>query len=249
MHGTDMLPALFVSHGSPMIALDGDGAFARALGAFGSKHRPRAAVVISAHWQTRDVRVTASPKLIYDFGGFPDELYRIAYPCQGEEALAAEIARELGARPEERGLDHGAWVPLRFLWPEADVPVVQVSLPRAPHDELRAIGERLARFEGVLLLGSGGIVHNLRLLHWDDRGAPVDPWAREFDEWAWRNLGPGFDHAKGPNAERAVPTTEHMDPVYCVLGAASGEKELVFEGFEYGNLSMRSFSMKPVAAR
>lgn len=244
-----MLPAIFVSHGSPMIALERDGEFARALRRFGAARRPRAVVVVSAHWQTPDVRVTATPKLIYDFGGFPEKLYSIEYPAPGDGKLAAEIASTLGGQVEERGFDHGTWVPLRFLYPEANVPVVQLSLPRTSHAKLRQIGAALAPFEDVLLVGSGGIVHNLRLLHWEDENAPVDEWARAFDEWTWENLGPGYDHATGPQATLAVPTTEHMDPLYVVLGAAPAGKELVHAGFKHGNLSMRTFSMERAASR
>ena len=229
-----MLPALFVSHGSPLIALDTAGPFAKALGAFGARHRPRAVVVVSAHWQTRTPSVTASPRLIDDFGGFPDELSEIAYDCSGDEPLAEAIAAKLGARVEDRGLDHGTWVPLRFLFPRADVPVVQVSLPRTSHEELRRLGAELASFDDVLLVGSGGVVHNLRLLHWDDVRAPVDEWAKEFDDWVWANLGPDLDHMKHRAANLAVPTSEHFDPLYVVLGAGARKGELVFEGFETG---------------
>ncbi len=242
-----MPSTLFVSHGSPMIALETDGAYARALGAFGEENRPRrAVVVVSAHWQTRDRRVTASPRLVYDFGGFPDELYRIEYPCRGDDALAGEIARKIGAREEDRGLDHGTWIPLRFLFPRADVPVVQVSLPRVDRQELLRLGEELSSFEDVVLVGSGGIVHNLRLLHGDDERAPVDAWARAFDDWVWEHPGPGLDGSRGPHFDLAVPTSEHFDPLYVVLG----EKEkLVHEGFRHGNLSMRTFSMRPGGTR
>jgi 4,5-DOPA dioxygenase extradiol len=240
-----MLPALFVSHGSPLIALDTSGPFAEALGAYGARHRPRAVCVVSAHWQTRSPSVTASTRLIHDFGGFPEALYEIEYDCPGDEPLAEAIAARLGARVEDRGLDHGTWVPLRFLFPAADVPVVQVSLPRTSHAELRRLGAELAAFEDVLIVGTGGIVHNLRLLHWDDVRAPVDEWAKEFDDWVWANVGPGFDHTKHAAANLAAPTSEHIDPLYAVIGAGAGGKdELVFEGFEYGNLSMRTFSMK-----
>jgi 4,5-DOPA dioxygenase extradiol len=237
-----MLPTLFVSHGSPMIALETKGDYARDLGNFGGENRPRrAVVVVSAHWQTPDRRVTASPRLVYDFGGFPDELYRIEYPCKGDDALAEEIARKIGAKKEDRGLDHGTWIPLRFLFPEAAVPVVQVSLPRVGRAELLRLGDELRSLEDVLLVGSGGVVHNLHLLHWEDERAPVDRWARAFDDWVWEHLGPDLDGARGPHFDLAVPTSEHLDPLYVVLG----EKDrLVHEGFRHGNLSMRTFSMR-----
>lgn len=240
-----MVTALFVSHGSPMIALDEQGDFARALRAFGDANRPRrAVVVVSAHWWTRDLRVTASPRLLDDFGGFPDELYRIEYPCRGDAALAAEIAALTGARAEERGLDHGAWIPLRFIFPRADVPVVQVSLPRQDRHALRALGEKLASIDGTLLVASGGIVHNLRLVHFEDEHAPAGAWARAFDDWVYENAGPDLDPMLGPFHELAVPTPEHFDPLHVVLGERG---ELVHASMLYGNLSMRTFTTRIAA--
>jgi 4,5-DOPA dioxygenase extradiol len=256
------MTALFVSHGSPMTALARDD-YAAALRAFGAAHRPKAIVVVSAHWEARvPVRVTSAERhrLIYDFGGFPEELYRLTWPAPGQPGLAAEILELLrgqGIAAEadpERGLDHGAWVPLRLAYPEAGVPVVQVSLPvpREPASLMR-MGRALAplRTRGVLLVGSGGVVHNLRRVVFDDEHAPVVDWARSFDEWvAGRVLAGEFDrvaaYAEVPGAELAVPTTEHFDPVFVVLGAAAdGERaRTVYEGFRHGTLSMRCFSIQ-----
>src|SRR5258708_3859859 len=161
-------PAVFLAHGSPMSALGGD-AHAAALREFGKEHAAaRAIVIVSAHWQTRgELRATAweHAPLVYDFGGFPDELYRIDYPAPGDPALASRIA---GAVPElRRGLDHGAWVPLRLTWPEATIPVVEVSLPVAAPEDIFALGRQLRplRDEGIVVVGSGGIVHNLGRVH------------------------------------------------------------------------------------
>ena len=256
-------PALFVSHGSPMVALDDD-AYNRSLAAFAkSVPVPEAIVVVSAHWETRaPIRVASGERLetIHDFGGFPEALYRIEYPAPGQPALAREVAGLLEsagldvALDPERGLDHGPWVPLRFLYPDARVPVVGVSLPRprTPEELLRA-GRALAplRDRRVLLFGSGGITHNLRLVNFEDKHAPVDAWARAFDDWIAGRLAE-LDTAaiaayeeRAPEARRAVPTTEHFDPIFPVLGSASpGERvSTVFEGFHHGNLSMRSFSL------
>jgi len=193
-------PALFVSHGSPMIAIEDD-PWGRALGGFAARlPRPRAAVVVSGHFEEREpVRVTASaaPETIHDFYGFPDALYRIRYPAPGDPALARRVAALLGGAgfaaelDPSRGLDHGAWVPLRFLYPDATVPVVQVSqpAPRSPETML-ALGAALAplRDDGVALVGTGGVVHNLRRIDPTDRqisttvaadreGYDLEPWA------------------------------------------------------------------------
>lgn len=232
-----------------MSALGGD-AHAAALRAFGKQHSDaRAIVIVSAHWQTRELRATAWERapLLYDFGGFPDELYGIEYPVQGDPALAARIE---GAAPElHRGLDHGAWVPLRLAWPEAKIPVVEVSLPAAGAQAAFALGRKLRplRDEGILIAGSGGIVHNLGLVHFADKGAGVDPWAAEFDRWvadcvARQDTASLFRYPDVPRAAMAVPTSEHFDPLFVTLGAAWPEElaETIYEGFHYGNISMRS---------
>lgn len=245
-------PAVFFAHGSPMSALGGD-AHAAALRTWGKQHPDlRAIVIVSAHWQARELRATAweHAPLVYDFGGFPDELYRIQYPAPGDPGLAARIG---GAIPElRRGLDHGAWVPLRLTWPDASIAVVQVSLPVAGPEALLALGRQLRplRDEGILVAGSGGIVHNLGLVHFADKGAGVDPWAAEFDRWiADRIERQALDElaayrSAAPHADTAVPTPEHLDPLFVTVGAAWPDEsaETIYEGFHYGNLSMRSFA-------
>jgi 4,5-DOPA dioxygenase extradiol len=255
------LPALFVSHGSPMTAL-ADDAYTHALEAFGATlPTPEAIVVVSAHWQAPwPVRVTvnARPPLIYDFGGFPPPLYRLTYPAPGAPELAARIVAALerdgvpAAADPTRGLDHGVWVPLRRLRPAADVPVVAVSLPEpAPPADLGRIGAALAplRERGVLLVGSGGIVHNLARLGADGGGPPA--WAREFDDWVRGRLAARDDgalqgyRAAVPSATLAAPTTEHLDPLFVVLGSAGPAERVVdvFEGFVHGSLSLRTFAL------
>jgi len=239
-----------------MSALGGDD-HAAALRAFGDTQQPRAIVVISAHWQMpRPLRITAwdQAPLVYDFGGFPKELYDIAYPAPGDPSLAARIAGMLkGATLEKRrGLDHGAWVPLRLAWPDAGIPVVQLSLPEASPEELFQLGTALRplREEGILIAGSGGIVHNLRRVQLWDKNAALDPWAVEFDGWVAARIEAGeiqelFSYrGSAPHAALAVPTPEHFDPLFVALGAAFPEEkaETIFEGFQYGNLSMRSFA-------
>ncbi len=253
-------PAVFVSHGSPMVAME-RGPYQERLATAGqSMGGAKAIVVISAHWQRGvPVRVTRqeSTQLIYDFGGFPEQMYRLTYPAPGAPALADEIVRQLGereipARVEDRGLDHGAWVPLRLMYPEARIPVLQVSLPAGiPPKELFALGRALRplREEGALLFGSGGVVHNLRMLSWGAQHGPAEPWARAFDEWVQARLTAGdheglFEYAKAPHARYAVPTTEHFDPLLVTLGAAydAERAQVLHEGFEYGTLSMRTFA-------
>jgi 4,5-DOPA dioxygenase extradiol len=255
--------AAFLSHGSPMIALESED-WGRALTAFARRvGKPRAILVVSGHWEERQpVRVSASaaPPTIHDFSGFPEELYRIRYPAPGDPELAARAVRMLEGSDIRaqldalRGLDHGAWVPLRFLYPEADVPVVAISqpVPRTPADALR-IGAALSplREEGVLILGTGGVVHNLRRLDFDDERGRVADWARAFDLWVAQRLA-AMDlealadyRARAPHPELAVPTPEHFDPIFPVLGSAlPGERvTTIYEGFRYGTISMRSFAI------
>jgi 4,5-DOPA dioxygenase extradiol len=245
-----------------MSALGGD-AHAAALKAFGAKHGDaRGILMVSAHWQvSRPLRVTAwdSMPLLYDFGGFPDELYRIAYSAPGDPGLAARIAGVLQAEGQDttfdtiRGLDHGAWVPARLAWPEAKLPVLEVSMPFLEPSQLFQMGRALRplRDDGVIVVGTGGIVHNLSRVRMADKNAPVDEWAAEFDGWVAeqvenRDIGKLYKYrGTAPHARLSVPTTEHFDPLFVVMGAAWPEDKLdtIFAGFHHGNLSMRSFAM------
>jgi 4,5-DOPA dioxygenase extradiol len=255
-------PAVFISHGSPMVAIETDD-YTRALGSLGARYPDaRALVVVSAHWQEPwPLRVTAwqRSRIIHDFGGFPEPLYRLDYPAPGAPDLAAEIAERLSgsghrvALDRERGLDHGAWVPLRLAWPAATIPVIEVSLPApATPRQLFDVGRALSplRRQGVLFIGSGGMVHNLRRVRFADEFAPVDDWAAAFDEWVAARIAEGalealFSYGSlAPHASLAVPTTEHFDPLFVVLGAVfEDEKQTsVYAGFRYGNLSMRSLA-------
>lgn len=229
------MPVAFVSHGSPMVAIE-TGRYQEALERFGREHRPSAVIVISAHWESGDtVRINSAAKhhLVYDSGGFPRELYELTYEAAGEPELAQRI--------------HG-------LLREAEVPIVELSIPvkRSP-TELFRIGELLSplRSEGVLILGSGGIVHNLAQLDWGLRDGPAEAWALDFDRWfaekleAWDIEGLLRYKQIAPSAALAVPTNEHFHPVFVVLGAARGQGrvDLIYEGFQYGTLSMRSFAV------
>ncbi|MGB6007419.1 dioxygenase [Castellaniella sp.] len=250
-------PSIFISHGSPMFALEPGmlGPNLRQLGA--SLQGVSAIVVASPHWQTRDVRVSgvARPQTIHDFGGFPAPLYALSYEPPGAPALAAEIARMLvdagmpATVDTQRGLDHGAWVPLRYLRPAADIPVLQVSLPVGmdTRGALR-LGMALAplRERGVLIIGSGSLTHNL----YEFRSHIRDPeYAQAFADWAADAVARRDDEAlveyraRAPHAERAHPTEEHYLPLLVALGAsAPGEARMrIPGGMTYGVLSMDSF--------
>lgn len=245
-----------------MIAIEDD-PFTRSLERLGRElPKPAAVVAVSAHWEAPPpFRVNAAPNpgLLYDFGGFPDELFAKTYPCAGEPALAERIRRRLtdaGLTAEletGRGLDHGVWTPLCRIFPNADIPVVQISLPvpRDPAVVLR-LGRILSplRDDNVLLMGTGGIVHNLRRLRYGAKDGPIDPWAEEFDAWVKSRLD-GDDVAalldyrrRGPQAAQAVQGPEHFDPLFFSIGA-SGQNTVatyIFEGIQYGNLSLRSIA-------
>lgn len=251
------MPAVFVAHGAPLLAIDPRrGEPLRNWSA--ALPRPRAILAVSAHWEDAPLRLGASEprELVYDFTGFPDELYRVRYPCPGAAALADRVEALLSARAPvrtERGLDHGVWTPLVHLYPGADVPVLQLSMPRS--DTPRALfelGRALAplREEGVLLLGSGNLVHNLRRLDWDDRGAAPPPWAVEFDDWIggvlqrrdWDSLV-GYPE-RAPALALAHPTEEHLRPILVVAGAATDAAvSFPLLGWEMGSLSRRSVQL------
>jgi 4,5-DOPA dioxygenase extradiol len=257
-------PSLFVSHGSPMFALrPGElGPRLRALGA--QLPEPAAVLVVSPHWQTDGLRITtaARPATLHDFGGFPAALYGLDYPAPGAPALAAAVARELAAAghpvaPDpQRGLDHGAWVPLRHLYPDARVPVIQLSMPRTlgAADALQ-LGAALAplRAQGILLLGSGSLTHNL-----DEFRRPVaEPgYVARFADWIAGALT-GRDRAalldyreRAPQARRAHPSEEHLLPLFVAFGASGAQEPLrrLAGGIADGVLSMDSFAWGAAAA-
>ncbi|NML43666.1 dioxygenase [Ramlibacter sp. G-1-2-2] len=252
-------PVLFISHGAPTFALEPGRLGPRLTQAGDQLPRPKAVLVVSPHWMTRGLRVatTAAPETVHDFGGFPRELYTLQYPAPGAPALAArtvEVLRAAGwpaEADEGQGLDHGAWVPLRYLYPEADVPVFQLSLPAglAP-EQAYALGQALQplREEGVLVVGSGSLTHNLYEFrsHGDDFEAA---YAREFAAWV-RQVVEARDDAQllrtldiAPHAQRAHPTTEHFLPLLVAAGAAQGDEqvETLEGGITYGVLSMDSY--------
>ena len=248
------MPALFVGHGSPMNALE-DNAFTSAWRTVaGEIPRPRAILCVSAHWQTEGPRVTAMerPRTIHDFYGFPPELFRLEYPAAGAPWLAERVVTlgsAHGATADRGwGLDHGAWSVLIRMFPDSDIPVVQLALDtgRSPAEHFAlARSLRPLRDEGVLVLGSGNIVHNLRLIRWEDTAYD---WATEFDAKVARRIEQQDDAALvdhrslGPGAALAVPTDEHYLPLLYVLAQRDPGDAVRFfaEGVTLGSISMRS---------
>jgi 4,5-DOPA dioxygenase extradiol len=248
------MPALFVGHGSPMNAIE-ENVFSRAWAVQAAAlPRPRGILCISAHWETEGVAVTAmgQPRTIHDFSGFPPELYAVRYPAAGSPELVASVhalTRGLAVREDrEWGLDHGTWSVLRRMYPAADVPVVQLSLDRARDMRFHYdLGRRLAplRDEGYLVIGSGNIVHNLRLADFSVEGG--FDWAVEFDSLAAEMMRRGTHEPLvawgqlGRSAQLSVNSAEHYKPLLSVLGMQQeGERVSFFaEGFVAGSLSMR----------
>ena len=250
-----MLPTLFFGHGNPMNAITENGYTAawRRIGE--STPRPKAILAISAHWFVPGTGVTLStaPRTIHDFGGFPAELYQVQYPAPGDPALARRIQRllsPLDVRSDHSwGLDHGTWSVLRHLYPAADIPVVQLSIdetqPAAFHF---AMGKKLAplREEGVLIIGSGNLVHNLHAYAWGEHARDPYDWAVRFETAARQlmlagDLEPLVDYERlGPDAVLSVPTPDHYLPLLYVLGARQQEDLIRFpvEGVEGGSISM-----------
>ncbi|QFT22067.1 LigB family dioxygenase [Pseudomonas sp. THAF187a] len=249
-----MLPSLYISHGSPMLALE-PGASGPALARLASElPRPQAILVVSAHWESRRLLLTAAerPETWHDFGGFPAALYAVQYPAPGAPQLAETIARQLDAAglPAEldarRPFDHGAWVPLSLMYPDADIPLLQLSLPSQLGPELQTrVGRALAslREQGILLIGSGSITHNLGELDWRAGPDVITPWAKAFRDWMVERLEAGDEQAlhhyrqRAPSAVRNHPSEEHLLPLFFARGAG-GSFSVAHTGFTYGALGM-----------
>jgi 4,5-DOPA dioxygenase extradiol len=251
----EIMPSLFIGHGNPMITLsknvytDGWAAIGRVI------PRPRAVLMVSAHWYLPGCAVTANaaPGTIHDFGGFPQELYEIQYPAQGSPELARLVKKLLSPVTVEldgnRGLDHGAWSVLRHIFPLANIPVVQLSIdsmqPALFHFEL---GKRLAslREEGILIVGSGNLVHNLQRYSWGNSAIEAFDWASRF-EIQMREFMVKKDYDRivayeelGSDASLSVPSPDHFLPLLYVLGLCHEKEPITFpvEGFDGGSMSM-----------
>ena len=253
------LPTLFIGHGSPMLLIDPaqPAAVFQKLGR--DLPRPEKILVLSAHWTSKSPIVSNArrPETIHDFGGFPKELYAMEYPVPGDPDLSGRVAELLqgsGMDTEQkpRGLDHGAWIPLMLMYPEARIPVVQLSVqPDLDPCYHWKLGEFLKplRDDGVLIVGSGTLVHNLHEIHPELPSGQSIAWAAEFSKWLKERVI-GFDREalldyrrQAPNAERAHPTDEHLVPLFTAMGAAAPVRRIdaIDMGFYYGTLLMDSY--------
>jgi 4,5-DOPA dioxygenase extradiol len=245
--------SLFISHGSPMLAVERNAFTDGWVRLAAELPRPQSILVLSAHWDSPSPIVSAAPSMetIHDFGGFPEALYREQYPAPGAPGLAARVASLVpGCKTDaRRGLDHGAWVPLKLMYPDADIPVTQLSIQsRLDATHHYQLGQQLAplRKEGVLVMGSGGIVHNLRELDWHGAGN-THPWAKGFNDWMAEKAAAGdlealLDYARrAPEPRLAHPTPEHLVPFFAALGAGGFPSKQLALGFDLGSLGMDCF--------
>ena len=251
------MPALYIGHGAPPL-LDDELWTSQLRTLAGALPRPRAILIVSAHWESAPISLTASGpgvELVYDFGGFDPRYHQMTYRSPDASALAARIVAVLPPsepvhQHPDRGLDHGAWVPLRVMYPDADIPVLQMSLPTQDPERLLRIGARLAslRDEGVLVIGSGFLTHGLPFLRDFRTDAPAPGWSSDFDAWAAEALARGdVDELsayvdRAPGMPYAHPTVEHFIPLFITLGAATDPGtpgQQVIDGFWMG-LAKRS---------
>ena len=261
------LPALFISHGSPTLVIEPSEARTFLESLSGLFPKPRAILVISAHFNASRPTLTAAgqPETIHDFGGFPDALYRLHYPSPGAHDLATAIAtrlREAGfdaVTDSQRGLDHGAWIPLMLAYPEADIPVLQLSISMN-HDPAwhYRLGQALQplRAEGVLIVGSGGATHNLRAFFTSrpSLGTPPPSWVSDFAEWLAGRIEAGDHDAvlaavqAGPHGRENHPTMDHILPLFVALGAGgTGPGKRLHQSTTYGILTMDAYSFGEAA--
>jgi 4,5-DOPA dioxygenase extradiol len=230
------MPAIYLGHGAPPLVDDPLWVVQLAAWA-GALPRPRAVLMVSAHWESAPLTIGATDDgvpLVYDFGGFPERYYRARYPAPGAPELAAQVRGLLAGREPVtdlpgRGLDHGAYVPLTVMYPDADVPVLQISMPSLQPGRLMRIGQALRplRDEGVLIVGSGFLTHGLPFLRDFRFDAPPPGWSAEFDHWAAealdaRDIDALVNFRAAPAARYAHPTAEHFAPLFVTLGAADG---------------------------
>lgn len=250
------MPALYIGHGAPLL-LD-DPVWSSELAALPKKlEKPKAILIVSAHWESAPISISSPVSrtpLVYDFGGFHPKFYEMTYVTPDATSLAARISAMMpdhqSLHESNRGLDHGAWVPLKIMYPDADIPVLQLSMPTSDPGTLIELGKRLRplREEGVLIIGSGFLTHGLPFLRDWSINAAAPGWSSEFDSWAKDALSRGDVEAlasyqdKAPGVRYAHPTVEHFTPLFVTLGAATDPEiapETLIEGFWMG-LSKRS---------
>jgi len=245
---------LFLAHGSPMLAVE-QNEYSEFLKQTGANLKPDAIVIFTAHWETDTVTISSKDdeyETIYDFYGFPDELYQIKYAAKGSTRIAEHVGRLLSeknipvAYDNERGLDHGSWTMLKHMFPKADIPVVQISVNpyRAAEEQFR-IGEALRSLssQNILLIGSGVTVHNLRAVNWGQK--EPESWAIQFDDWLIEKMNKNdlnslFQYEQlAPHAKMAVPRAEHFVPLYIALGSGSTDTspKVIYRSYEFGTLS------------
>jgi 4,5-DOPA dioxygenase extradiol len=258
------MPALFVGHGTPMNALDSNRYTEAWTASAASLPRPRAILSISAHWYINATAVTAmsEPKTIHDFFGFPPQLFAMQYPAPGDPELAEEIIELVkptwvGRDLDSWGLDHGTWSVLVHMFPDADIPVVQLAIDASkPFEYHVELGARLAelRRRGILIVGSGNVVHNLGMLEWGQPDAGFD-WARDFNQTAIdlmaKTPGSVADLRDHPHFRLAVPTPDHFMPLLYLAGladAAGSGAQVLVDGYAMGSLSMTSFVLDAPAS-
>lgn len=254
-----MVPSLFLAHGSPMIAIENN-VYTDYLTKLGEQIKPKAIVIFTAHWETPTLMVSYRDDVydtIYDFGGFPSELYTIKYPAKGAKHTASMIMERFEKqgiavkKDSTRGLDHGSWTLLHRIYPKADIPVVQVSVnPTLPPVDQFRIGEALQGIgkEDILVIGSGALVHNLRMLNWGQTSA--EPWAVEFDDWIIdkvenKDLDSLFKYETlAPHARSAVPRAEHLVPFFIAMGSGdpNSQGKVIHRFYDHGTLSYLSFA-------
>jgi 4,5-DOPA dioxygenase extradiol len=253
-----MIPSIFVCHGGPTLAIDNN-EYTTFLKNLGMSLKPKAIVIFTAHWENEITTISSiegTYNMIYDFYGFQKELYEIRYPVKGSSEMASRLQGMLknnGIQSQldtHRGLDHGSWVMLHLMYPEANIPVVQVSVnPDLPMDKQYEIGRAIRELgsEDILVIGSGSTVHNLRTVNWN--ATETEVWAEEFDNWLIdkverKDLEKLFKYSDfAPNARKAVPREEHIVPLFISMGSGQKEKvpKLLHKSYEYGTLSYICF--------
>jgi len=251
-----LMPVFFIAHGAPTIVIQKGPYIDFLTNLHKTIKQPQAIVIFTAHWEADVQQISSvnSYETIYDFFGFPEEMYKMTYPAPGNPTLAKEVQELFKTNgikcefDEKRGIDHGAWTILKLMYPKADIPVVQLSVnPNASSEEVFQIGKALAplREKDVLMIGSGNTVHNLRILNRAEIDAPTEKWALEFDDWVEKQLKEWNTEEllnyekKAPHVEKAVPTNEHFIPVIYSAGAAYETQKAnpIHRSSQFGNLT------------